>query len=204
MEEKMNNGETMSEQTNVEETKEEAKEEKAEKTFTQSQVNIMMTKEKKQGRNSVLKELGISPDDEKAIANLKNLIASQKTEEQLRAEKEKENIKALEEMETRVKLAEAKSEAMMSGIKPQYVEDAVTLAFSKMGEDGEMKSVLAEFKTKYPMWFTAEEDENNIGQKGTGSTIKGGEKTTSSTKSIGARLASQNQKTNSNKKSYWA
>lgn len=183
---------------------EDKQDEKPEKTFTQSQVNTMMTKEKKQGRNSVLKELGIDPADSKALESLKNLIASQKTDEELKAQKDKENLEAMAELQKRAEIAEAKSEAMMAGIKPQYVDDAVTLAFSKMGEDGELKTVLAEFKTKYPMWFNVSDDENNTGQKGTGSTLKGGDKSTAQTKSLGARLAAQKTGNNTNsKKSYW-
>lgn len=179
-----------------------------EKTFTQSQVNTMMTKEKKQGRNSILKELGINPNDEKAIENVKNLIASQKSEEQIRLEKENESNNLMKEMEQRVALAEAKAEAMMAGIKSQYVEDAVTLAFSKVGEDGELKTVLTEFKTKYPMWFEETEDEKNndsrTGQRGTGATVKTGEKGSSNEKGYGARLAAQRRTNNNNKTSYWS
>lgn len=158
-----------------------------EKTFTQSQVNSMMTKEKKQGRNSILKELGINPSDEKAIENVKNLIASQKSEEQLRLEKESEAANAFKEMEKKVKLAEAKTEAMMSGIKPQYVDDAVTLAFSKLSDDDDFKSILEEFKTKYPMWFGEATDAS----RGTGSTVNTGKNQNNIKKGYGARLAAK-------------
>ena len=73
----------------VEEEQEEEKEEKenkgkedkkvkskSDKTFSQSQVNRMMTREKNQGRNAVLRELGIDPKDKNAIAAVKALIES--------------------------------------------------------------------------------------------------------------------------------
>ena len=182
----------------------------SEKTFTREQVNKMMTKEKNQGRNSVYKELGINPKDTKAIAMVKALIDSQKSDEEKAAEKESENESKITEAEQRAAFAEAKAEAMMLGVKTQYVEDVVTLALAKMTEDSDLKTIIGEFKTKYPVWFGESEDDDKddkkgkAGQKGTGSSIKNVEKTKKNeeTKGLGARLAAQ-RKTSANKKSYW-
>lgn len=183
----------------------------SEKTFTQEQVNKMMTKEKNQGRNAVYKELGINPKDTKAIAMVKALIDSQKTDEQKAAEKESENESKITEAEQRAMFAEAKAEAMMLGVKTQYVEDVVTLALAKMTEDSDLKTIIGEFKTKYPVWFgESEEDSNNeekkgkTGQKGTGSSVKAAEKSKKGeeTKGLGARLAAQ-RKSGNKKSSYW-
>lgn len=181
---------------------------KPEKSFTQSQVNKMMAREKNQGRNQILRELGIDSKDDKALENLKALIASQKTEEQLAIERENAAQLAVQEAERKASLAETKVEAMMSGIKPQYVEDAVTLALAKIGEDGDIKSVLAEFKTKYPVWFEEsvkeKDDENKIGKKGTGSSVKSNP-TNPKSQGLGARLAAQrNVNVNNNKTSFWS
>ena len=105
---------------------------KSEKTFTQDQVNRMMTREKNQGRNAVYKELGIDPKDTKTVAQFKAFIESQKTEEQKAAEKESADKAKQAESEHRVAVAEAKAEAMMMGVKPQYVEDAVTFLLAGM------------------------------------------------------------------------
>ena len=115
----------------------------------------MMAREKTQGRNAILRELGIDPKDKNAIAAVKALIESQKTEEQKQAEKEKEQNEKMTEAEERAKKAEAKAEAMIVGVKPQYVEDVVTLALSKTSKDEEadLKTIIGEFKTKYPVWF---------------------------------------------------
>lgn len=182
----------------------------SEKTFTQEQVNKMMTKEKNQGRNSVYKELGINPKDSKAIAMVKALIDSQKTDEEKAAEKESEEESRITEAEQRAAFAEAKAEAMMLGVKTQYVEDVVTLALAKMTEDADLKTIIGEFKTKYPVWFgESEEDEKNdkkgkAGQRGTGSSIKTAEKAKKGeeTKGLGARLAAQ-RKSSAKKTSYW-
>lgn len=187
------------------------KKEAKEKTFTQEQVNRMMTREKNQGRNSVYKELGINPKDTKSIAMVKALLDSQKTDEEREAEKKSENESKITEAEQRAALAEAKAEAMMLGVKTEYVDDVVTLALSKMTEDSDLKTIIGEFKTKYPVWFGESEkddddadDKNKTGKKGTGSSIKtvNKSKNESDAKGLGARLAAQ-RKSGSGKGSYW-
>ena len=183
------------------------------KTFTQDQVNRMMTREKNQGRNAVYKELGIDPKDTKAIAMVKALIDSQKTDEQKAAEKESENQTKMNEAEHRAQVAEAKAEAMMLGVKVQYVDDIVTLALAKMTEDSDLKTIIGEFKTKYPVWFGESEDDDKdekdkgkgkTGQKGTGSSVKTSkeDKGKGEEKGLGARLAAQRRGTGK-KSSYW-
>lgn len=184
---------------------------KSEKTFTQDQVNRMMTREKNQGRNAVYKELGIDPKDTKTVAQFKAFIESQKTEEQKAAEKESADKAKQAESEHRVAVAEAKAEAMMMGVKPQYVEDAVTLVLAKLGEDTDVKTLLGELKTKYPIWFGESDGEDDkgakgkTGQKGTGSSVKQAEKggkKGEAEKGLGARLAAQ-RKSGAKKSSYW-
>lgn len=174
-----------------------------EKTFNQEQVNKMMAKEKNQGRNAVYNELGINPKDEKQIEAIKAYIESQKTDAQKATEKALAEEKALKEAEDRVRIAEAKAEVMMLGIKTQFVDDAVTLALAKTSDDRDIKSVLAEFKTKYPVWFETEEDKKKQA-KGTGSSLKNqsGKNDKGEEKGIGARLAAQ-RKSSKTKSSYW-
>lgn len=186
---------------------------KSGKTFTQEQVNKMMTREKNQGRNAALKELGIDPKDSKMVAMVKALIESQKTDEQKAAEKDAEAQNKMNEAEQRAQVAEAKAEAMMLGVKPQYVDDVVTLALAKMTEDSDLKTIIGEFKTKYPVWFgESEEDDDKggkdkgkgkTGQKGTGSSVKNSDKEKKGEeKGLGARLAAQRRGTGK-KSSYW-
>ncbi len=182
----------------------------SEKTFTQDQVTRMMTREKNQGRNSVYKELGIDPKDSKMVNMFKAFVESQKTEEEKAAEKERETQQKTNEAEQRAKFAEAKAEAMMLGVKAQYVDDVVTLALAKMTEDSDIKTIIGELKTKYSVWFGESEDDNKdsknkAGQKGTGSSINNksdkGDKGDAN-KGLGARLAAQ-RKSGSKKSSYW-
>lgn len=185
---------------------------KSGKTFTQDQVNRMMTREKNQGRNAVYKELGIDPKDSKTVAMFKAFVESQKTDEQKASEKEAENQSKMNEAEQRAQVAEAKAEAMMLGVKTQYVDDVVTLALAKMTEDSDLKTIIGEFKTKYPVWFGESEDDDKggkdkgkgkTGQNGTGSSVKNSDKEKKDEeKGIGARLAAQRRGTGK-KSSYW-
>lgn len=182
-----------------------------EKTFTQAQVTRMMSKEKKQGKNSVYKELGIDPKDTKMIAMFKAFVNSQKSDEDIAAENKAENDAKLAEAERKALTAELKAEAMMMGVKTQYVEDIVTLAMSKMtDEDADAKVILGEFKKKYPVWFgegSDEDDSESTGKKGTGSSISNKDKNNKGekNKSLGARLAAQRKQQNdSNKSSFWS
>lgn len=190
--------------------KDDAKSSKDDKTFTQDQVNRMMTREKNQGRNAAYKELGIDPKDTKMVNMFKAFVESQKTDDQKAAEKESEEQSKMQEAEQRALLAEAKAEAMLLGVKTQYVEDVVTLSLAKMTEDSDLKTIIGEFKTKYPVWFgvseedsKGEEKKGKTGQKGTGSSIKTSEKEKKGEeRGLGARLAAQ-RKSGSKKSSYW-
>lgn len=184
---------------------------KAAKTFTQEQVNKMMTREKNQGRAAVYKELGINPKDTKAVAMFKAFIESQKTDEQKTAEKNAEEQQKIEEANRRALTAEAKAEAMQLGCKAQFVDDIVTLALARISEDGDMKTIIGEFKTKYPVWFEKGDDDGKgkdagkkTGQKGTGSSLKTQERGTKKgeEQSLGQRLAAQRKKS-TGKASYW-
>ena len=169
----------------------------------------MMTKEKKQGRAAAYKELGINPKDTKMVNMFKAFIASQKTDEEKEAERQSEEAAKLEEANNRAMIAEAKAEAMLLGVQPKYVEDIIALAISKIkDDDSNIKTIIGEYKTKYPDWFKeSEEDEKKEekkGQKGTGSSVKTGKEKDSKeeTKGMGARLAAQ-RKTSNKKSSYW-
>ena len=170
----------------------------------------MMAKEKRQGRDAAFKEMGIDPNDTKMVNMFKAFIQSQKTDEQKANEDAAAQAAKIAEAEQRAMVAEAKAEAMQLGVLPQYVDDAVTLALFKMSDDTDLKSIIGELKTKYPVWFDASnagaDGKNATGQKGTGASVnnssdKGGKEN----KGIGARLAAQRQTANgANKKSFWS
>lgn len=180
----------------------------AERTFSQADVTRMMTREKRQGRNSVFNELGIDPNDSKSIAMVKALMESQRQSAQP-AQPEGDSVsEQLAEAERRARMAEAKAEAMMLGVKPQFVDDVVTLATVRLAEHGEgaeFKDVIGELKSRYPLWFGEDEDDKgSTGKRGTGSSINSdaGSKGSSKDEGIGKRLAAQ-RKPHRKQGSYW-
>ena len=188
-----------------------------EKTFTQDDVNRMMTREKKQGRNSVYNELGIDPNDTDSIELVKSFMSAKRQSGQSGSNNDDDASTASQadgekvaELEHRAKIAEAKAEAMMLGVKPQFVDDVVTLAAAHLAEQGdgaEFKTVIGELKSKYPLWFgTDEDDKNAAGKSGTGSSVNPDSGSNGSKKEdgIGKRLAAQRKPSRNGKKfSYW-
>ena len=160
-------------------------------------------RKKKLSAKTKCPELGIDPKNAEQIKTVKAFVESQKTDAQKATEKALAENEALKEAEDRVKIAEAKAEVMMLGIKPQFVEDAVVLALAKTTDERDIKSVLAEFKTKYPVWFNSEEEKKKQA-KGTGSSLKNqsGKNDKTGEKGIGARLAAQ-KRGSKTKSSYW-
>lgn len=183
------------------------------KTFTQDEVTRMLSNEKKQGKNSVYKALGIDPKDTKTINMLKAIVGSQKSKETI----DNEQTEQLEQANHRAMVAEAKAEAMLLGAGKQYVDDVVTLALSKLEEDGDIKTVIGELKTKYPVWFDVDsDDDDDDGDddskdptkvkksklKGTGSSVTTkAKKAKEGEQSLGARLAAK--RTAKAKTSFW-
>ena len=179
----------------------------SEKTFTQAEVNRMMTKEKQQGRSAAYKELGIDPSDTNMVSMFKAFIEAQKTSEQKANEQKAENDAKLAQAMEKARVAEAKATALKLGVKSEYVDDVVALAITKVTDDNDVDAIINDFKSKYTFWFadSSDDEENSVGKKGTGSSV-GGKKSSSkggdSVKGIGKRLAAA-RKTNNTKNSYW-
>lgn len=172
------------------------------KTFTQEQVNKMMTREKRQGRNAVYRELGIDPKDTKTIELLQSILKNNSQN------KDSADDGKVAEAEHRALIAETKAQALQMGAQPNYVDDIVTLAMSKIKDDeSDAAAVIGEIKTKYPAMFeqVEEEDKKKSGKAGTGSSVdaKGGSNKKTSG-SLGQRLAQQRKGNNNNKNSFWA
>jgi len=187
----------------------------SEKTFTQTQVNKMMTAEKNQGRAAALRALGIDPKDKGMMESVKNFISSQKSEEDKNSE-----------LEAQLAEQTALVAVMKAGVKPQYADDAVALAMSKANRNGSsIDEAMSEYKQKYPEWFGLDgsddgdgsgdngnegddkKSKNGAGNKkfvGTGTTPPAGGKkqTENKQEGIGKRLAASRKKS-TRKSSYW-
>ena len=165
------------------------------KTFTQEEVNTMMAAEKRQGKNSVLKELGLNPEDKDALKNLKTLLEGQKTDTQRLTDNLKAETEAKSAAEARALAAERKLMVLTSGCLPDFVEEVTALATAKTSETVPCETALKQVKEKCAAFF----GEQGNGGSGTGQGQ--GHKRTSGNGGaggLGARLAqsivNQNQK----------
>lgn len=179
-----------------------------EKTFTQTQVNKMMSNEKHQGKNAAFRALGIDPSNKELLNSVKAFVASQS--------KQSDEDDANAELQQQLASANALVEVMKAGVKPQYADDAVALALAKsQRDDSSIEEAMSEYKQKYPEWFAPEsadddgddkskKDESGKQFTGTGSTPPAGGKKQTDDKSasgIGKRLAASRKKPA--QKSYW-
>lgn len=177
----------------------------SEKTFTQSEVSAMMTREKKEGRKALLKQLGFKTESEakQAMALYNALMDSQKSDE----EKEKENNKRLagekSDAEKRAEAAENKLACLTAGVRKEALDDVLAIASGKVTEDKNLDKVLEEMakNPRYASFFGTEETEG-----GTGSSFGHGKKKGDGDKkgSYGAGLAKGQKENSGKKKSYFS
>lgn len=159
-----------------------------EKTFTQSEVNQISSREKKQGRAAVMRELGLDPDDKNAIKLAKQVLDSQKTDEQKHTDDLNNANKAMREAESRAEAAENKLTLLSNGCRSDCVDDILVLVKARVNEDTDFNAALSEVKKKYPASFGVS------GDTGTGHGT--GHKKTTETQigSLGKRLAQSQTK----------
>lgn len=141
-----------------------------EKTFTQSEVNQMMTREKKQGRQAVIKSLGFNTEEEAkdAMKLLNALLDSQKSDDEKNEEAKKNLEKDKSEAISRAEKAEAKLACIINGVDKDCVDDVLVIAMGKVSEDKPLEKVIEEMKKekKYASFFgnsnnDSEDEEDN-------------------------------------------
>lgn len=141
-----------------------------EKTFTQSQVNNMMAKEKNEGRRAMLKSLGFSSEEEakKAIEVYNSFSKLGKSEGEINKDDVDKANKAKDESISRAETAEFKLACYESGVNKDYIDDVLTIAKTKLTDGKNFDAVLKEMKKdkKYSMFFSTN---NDGGANGTGS-----------------------------------
>ena len=179
--------------------------EAGEKTFTQSQVTAMLTKEKKEGRRSMLRSLGFQSEAEakSTLSLLQQLVNGKESGDGTEAQKptggdDSEVQKALQ----RAEAAEAKLACVTAGVNNESIDDALAIAKLKVTDKKDLKTVLVEMskEAKYASFFGDDQSD-----KGTGSD-PGHLKDNESKKagSYGARLATSSmQKKDAKKSSYF-
>lgn len=173
-----------------------------EKMIPQSEVNRIMTREKSQGRSAALRALGLNPDNEKELEEIKTYVESKKPENQKAAEAILAQQKAIADAEHKAFLAETKAELLTSGVQTQYTDDALALIQAKAKSEGfDVKTEIKALQTKYPIWFNKEPEQ---GQSGTGNPIQAGHLKVGGGSDYGARLGkARAESEKAPQKSYW-
>ena len=166
----------------------------SDKRFTQDEVNRLMSREKRKGRASLLKELGLNPEDKDAVSGLKKLLEERQTD----SERKDKNLKDAQDIAaketSRANAAERKLSVLMAGCQKEYVEEVTTLAAAKVDEDIDFDKALEEVKKKFPTFF----GEDSAQDTGTGSGQGHRRKKTDNPGSFGSRLAQNNSTSKKN------
>ena len=165
------------------------------KTYTQKELQELLAKEKRQGKNSVLNALGLkSVDEAKAALNAAKAAAdANKTEEQIAADALNAAKNAQKIAEDGLLKANRTILVMKQGFSPDYVDDVVAIASGKVTEDKDFESVLEDMKKSHPFYLT----ESAKASEGTGTAASGFKKNSNGakTESYGERLAKKNMET---------
>ena len=163
------------------------------KSYTQEQINNMMANEKRTARQALLKELGFDIKDDQnykdTIKNIKATLDAGKTQAQLDAEAKAAAETAKAEAEAKASKLEMKVAALSAGVNPEYLDDIIVLAQSRVSETMPVEKVMEEFKTKYPTLFG-----EASGNSGTGNSTNPPRKP-NGTEGLGQRLAKSNKTT---------
>lgn len=164
------------------------------KTYTQEEVNALLAKEKRQGKNSVLNALGLKTVEEgKATLNAAKAAAdANKTEEQLAADALNAAKNAQTAAENSLLVAQRTISVMKAGFDPQYVDDVVAIAAGRVTEEKDFDAVIAEMKESYKFFLLGNAERN----EGTGTAASGFKKSNAPQgESYGEKLAKKNVET---------
>lgn len=129
-----------------------AEQESTVKTFTQEEVNRMMAKEKREGKLSVLKELGVEDvkNAKEGLKKYQEYLDAQKTEAQRAQEEAQRLAEEKAELEKKALMADIQVSALKSGIKADFLDDAIILAQNKKTDNTTYEDIFNELKQTYP------------------------------------------------------
>lgn len=155
------------------------------KKFTQADVNKLLAKEKRKGKTSILKDLGLDPEDKEAVSKLKQLIESNRSDGEKKDKALKDAQDTASKEATRATKAEQKLKVLMAGCQKDFVEEVTAMALAKMDDDTDFDEALEAVKKKMPNCFGESEEDQD---KGTGRS-QGHKKQKSKPGSFGESLA---------------
>lgn len=124
------------------------------KTFTQEEVNGLVTKESKKAQEKIFKSLGF--DDIKSakegFEQLKAWQDSQKSEAEKQSEALASKDKELDTVRAENKALSAKLSALSLGVNAESVDDVIALSERKVSDDVSMEDAIKEVLQKYPQF----------------------------------------------------
>lgn len=173
-----------------------------EKTYTQAQVNAMLANEKRQGKQAILRALGIKDVNEgKSKMQQQQQTTQQQLDEENQAAQLLSNARQAQvEAEQRAQAAERKLAVLKLGVRPEYVDDVVFIASGKATDSEDFNAVISGMKETHSFYFVQDNNssQNNNGTGGN-TNFKKQQQQQEQAGALGKRLAEQRMKAVENK-----
>ena len=173
-----------------------------EKTYTQAQVNVMLANEKRQGKQAILRALGIKDVNEgKSKMQQQQQTNQQQLDEENQAAQLLSNARQAQiNAETRAQAAERKLSVLKAGVRPEFVDDVVYIATGKATDAEDFEEVVTAMKETHSFYFM-QDNSSNQNNNGTGgnANFKKQQQQQEQAGALGKRLAEQRMKAVENK-----
>ena len=173
-----------------------------EKTYTQAQVNVMLANEKRQGKQAILRALGIKDVNEgKSKMQQQQQTNQQQLDEENQAAQLLSNARQAQiNAEARAQAAERKLSVLKAGVRPEFVDDVVYIATGKATDAEDFEEVVTAMKETHSFYFMQDNNssQNNNGTGGNAN-FKKQQQQQEQAGALGKRLAEQRMKAMENK-----
>lgn len=173
-----------------------------EKTYTQAQVNVMLANEKRQGKQAILRALGIKDVNEgKSKMQQQQQTNQQQLDEENQAAQLLSNARQAQiNAEARAEAAERKLSVLKAGVRPEFVDDVVYIATGKATDAEDFEEVVTAMKETHSFYFM-QDNNSNQNNNGTGgnTNFKKQQQQQEQAGALGKRLAEQRMKAVENK-----
>ena len=174
-----------------------------EKTYTQAQVNVMLANEKRQGKQAILRALGIKDVNEgKSKMQQQQQTNQQQLDEENQAAQLLSNARQAQiNAEARAQAAERKLSVLKAGVRPEFVDDVVYIATGKATDAEDFEEVVTAMKETHSFYFMQDNNSNQNNNNGTGgnANFKKQQQQQEQAGALGKRLAEQRMKAVENK-----